>query len=93
MGQPTPFNRINNFTDPVSAVDLNAEVDAVELTLDGLTRNIALIQRDDGALANVSVHPESLTPTVLGLMSAGLVARGDWLTGPGRTRAARALRR
>ena len=81
MGQPTPFNRLNNFTDPVAAVDLNAEVDAVELTLDGLCTNIALIQRDDGALANVSVHPESLTPTVLGLMSAGLVARGDWLTG------------
>jgi hypothetical protein len=81
MGQPTPFNRLNNFTDPVSAVDLNAEVDAVELTLDGLTRNIALIQRDDGALANTSVHPESLAPVVLGLMSAGLVARGDWLTG------------
>lgn len=68
MAQPTPYVRQADFTDhstnnpevPHDGTDLDAEFNAVKTTLDQTLVNIALIQRDDGALKNGIVTQESL---------------------------------
>lgn len=95
MTAPVTYQRLKNFTqyalehtaDPYNASDHDAELNAIELTLEGVLENRALIQRDDGALANDSVHPDSLsTATLLLIESAGgagldELVRGLWTTG------------
>jgi hypothetical protein len=88
MPQPTPFDRSFSFTDweaespsavpPGTSVD--AEFDAVELTLGETLANLALIQRDDGALANGSVGLDQLASSVITLLMAagGWTLRGLW---------------
>lgn len=87
MSQPTPFNRLYNFTDfqtvnpanPLPANELDAELNAIELTTDETRANLALLQRDDGALANQLVTPESLSASTLAIISQGeYVPRGAW---------------
>lgn len=88
MAQPVPYNRLHNLTDyatdnpasPFDASKADAELNAVETTLDGLCVNIGLIQRDDGALKNESVHPDSLSPATKILMASTWLPRGLWLT-------------
>lgn len=63
MSQPTPYDRQFNFqnqqlltpADPPPGDEMDAELNAIKLTLDELLTNLALIQRDDGALRNESV--------------------------------------
>jgi hypothetical protein len=65
MAQPTPYDRLYNFNDwqtvnptkPLPATELDAELNAIELTTDQIRANLALIQRDDGKLANQAVTP------------------------------------
>lgn len=87
MSQPTPYNRLYNFTDyqtvnptkPLPATQLDAELNAIELTTDQIRANLALIQRDDGALANQAVTPDSLSAGALALISQGEYnPRGAW---------------
>ena len=87
MAQPTPYKRQYNFTDwqtvnptkPLPARELEAELNAVELTVGQIRSNLGLIQRDDGKLANQSVTPESLSAGTLALIAqAGYRPRGDW---------------
>lgn len=87
MSQPTPYNRLYNFTDyqtvnpvdPLPANELDAELNAIELTTDEIRANLAQIQRDDGALANQLVTPESLSASTLAIISQGeYVPRGAW---------------
>ena len=87
MAQPTPYKRRYNFTDwqtvnptkPLPAHELEAELNAVELTVGQIRTNLGLIQRDDGKLANQSVTPESLSAGTLALIAqAGYRPRGDW---------------
>jgi hypothetical protein len=95
MAAPVPYDRLKNFTqyalehteDPYNASDHDAELNAVQRTIAGILMNRALIQRDDGALANHSVHPDSLSTATLLLIEAagsatglaGLV-RGLWVS-------------
>lgn len=86
MGQPVPYDRLKDFTtyalahtaQPYNASDHDAEFDAVELTLDGLVVNIALIQRNDGLLANQTVHPDALSTATKALIGAGNTGQTNW---------------
>jgi hypothetical protein len=78
MPQPTPYERGHSFTDwsaqhpadPQPGADLDAEFDNIELTLDQILTNLALIQRDDGDLANSSVGLDQLDPTEISSAAA-----------------------
>lgn len=92
MPQPTPYNRLYNFTDwqtvnpskPLPATELDGELNAVKLTTDQLRANAALIQRDDGRLANQSVTPESFSAGALAIISQGQYSpRGAWASATG----------
>lgn len=89
MTQPTAYNKTTNFTahstanptTPHSGVNLDAEFANIETTLDETLVNLALIQRDDGALKNQSVHKDAFDSTALALMGGSWTPRGDWVTG------------
>ncbi|MGB1692769.1 MAG: hypothetical protein ACPHKR_01900, partial [bacterium] len=89
MAQPTPYTRSTNFNDystsnpssPHQGSSLDAEFNALKTTTDQIRSNIAVIQRDDGKLANLSVHAESLSNAVLTLIKAtsnGYGVKGAW---------------
>lgn len=90
MSQPTPYARQANYTDwsaayptaPHSGVSMDADFNAAALTLSGILANLALIQRDDGKVANASINLEQLGTGVLALFAstAGWKPRGLWLT-------------
>lgn len=88
MAQPTAYNRLIDFTDyqtahpddPFQGSYLDAELDAIETTLDGVLANLALIQRDDGALFNGCVTPDSLSTATKALIAGDWTPRGDWVT-------------
>lgn len=73
MAQPTEYVRVFDFTDfstdypttPQPGVQLDAEYDAIKETLDEILTNLALIQRDDGQLANDSVGRDQLKEEVV----------------------------
>ena len=74
MPQPTPYDKTTTFAETLDAqlkAKIDSELDAVEQTLDETLANLALIQRDDGTLANESVGTDQLT--------AELAARFDGL--------------
>lgn len=60
-------------------VDLDVEFAALKLTTDQIRANLALIQRDDTALFNGIVTPDSLSSATRALM-AGWNPRGAWVT-------------
>jgi hypothetical protein len=84
--QPPPYNRSFSFSNfqaqnptavpPGSSIDL--ELNNVKANSDGVLANLALIQRDDGALANGSVSFDQLSPA---LQTAGLAPALPWVTG------------
>src|SRR3546814_10162505 len=88
VAQPTPYTRQYDFTDhstnspttPQPGVHLDAEFNAVKLTTDQIRANLALIQRDDGKIANTSVHKDAFDAGALALIggSTGWEPRGDW---------------
>lgn len=89
MAQPTPYNRVYNFTDyqsanpddPLPGVQVDAELNNVRVTLSQTLSNLALIQRDDGRLSNQSVGKDTLDASALALISlTGFTPRGDWVT-------------
>lgn len=85
MPQPTQYNRQVSFTglaaqnpdQPYTGVDLDAEFNAVKVTLDQLRANLEIIQRDDGDLRNGIVGAEQLEASLL----TGLNAAEPWETG------------
>lgn len=85
MPQPTPYERLYSLTgyaednpaNPYNAAQHDAEFDAVQENLGGLNTNIALIQRDDGALKNGVVTPRSLSTATLSMI-ANWNVRGTW---------------
>ncbi len=87
MAQPPAYVPAYSFTDhstsqpstPQPGDKLDAEYDAIRDTTDALRANLALIQRDDGLLANGSVHVDALTPTAIAVLS-DWNPRGAWLT-------------
>lgn len=87
MAQPTAFTRQYNFNDfqtsspstPLPGVQLDNELNAAKTNLDGLNTNIAKIQRDDGLLANQSVHKNSFDVDALALIGlSGYTVSGNW---------------
>jgi hypothetical protein len=58
----------------------NAEFDELARVLAQFGVNLALIQRDDGKLANQSVHPDALSARTRVLTAGAWVPRGDWVT-------------
>ena len=89
MAQPRDYTRQFNFNDfqatspadPLPGVRVDAELNAVKLTLDDLNTNIAKIQRDDGKLGNQAVHKDSFDPGALALINVtGFSPQGDWTT-------------
>lgn len=85
MAQPPTYTRQYDFTNfqtsnpstPLPANQVDIEYNAVKQTLDAINTNLALIQRDDGALANNSVGADQLSSEI----SLGLRSVADWATG------------
>lgn len=91
MAQPTPFSRSTAFADEESSnvggrstvrtARVDAEFDAVALTLSETLANLALIQRDDGKLRDSVVELHALSSAVMALLSSyNATPRGPWLT-------------
>lgn len=84
MAQPPAYARVFSFTNwtanspqtPQPGVRLDTEYDAIGVTLAAVRTNLALIQRDDGALRNESVGPDQLSPE----LTLGLRSVSDWAT-------------
>lgn len=84
MAQPTPYTPATDFSDhtasqpdvPHDGTALDAEFNAIKLTLDEILANLALIQRDDGALANGIVTQASLAAS----LSLGVEPATTWTT-------------
>jgi hypothetical protein len=82
VSQPTPYDRQASFTtiqqefptDPLPGDDVDAELNAIKQTLDEILNNLALIQRDDGAIANDSVGLDQLS----GEVTIGFDAPEHW---------------
>ena len=89
MSQPTPYSKGFNFTNyatlnpnaPFQPMSLDTELNNIAQTLAGVLMNLALIQRDDGKIANSSIALEQLSSSVIAAMSNGWVIKGNWGTG------------
>jgi hypothetical protein len=85
MAQPPTYNRQASFQDyqaaspsaPMSGVSLDSEFNQVKITLDAFAQNLALLQRDDGALANGVVGSDQLSAG----LAIGFAAPVAWETG------------
>lgn len=85
MAQPTVYSRSYSFSDyqtasptlPLPGVHVDGELNSVQQTLGQICTNLALIQRDDGAIANASVGIDQLKSEV----TIGLNAVSDWIIG------------
>tara|TARA_B100001250_G_scaffold112004_1_gene94651 strand:+ start:354 stop:890 length:537 start_codon:yes stop_codon:yes gene_type:complete len=89
--QPTPYTPANNFADDernnaggrstVRTDRLDAELEAIEVTTDGLCANLALLQRDDGKLLDGLVEPYNLSAATRAYTQATKwTVRGLWAT-------------
>lgn len=84
MAQPTPYDPSFDFSDfsalnpdiPQPGVSLDAQFNAIKLTTDETLANLALIQRDDGLLANGIVTADSLSDELY----AGISRAIPWAT-------------
>lgn len=84
MAQPTAYTPITDYSDFEASnvsftglgVKLDIEFAALNTSLDETLANLALIQRDDGALLNGIVTAESLATG----LSVGVTAAGAWVT-------------
>jgi hypothetical protein len=85
MSQPPTYARqysflayqVSNPEDPLPGQKVDQELNAVKVTLDAILTNIALIQRDDGRLANNSVGTSQLDGA---LISLGFERPTSWAT-------------
>lgn len=91
MAQPPTYNRQASFTNlqaaapstPLPGASFDLELNTVKATLDAVLANLALIQRDDGDLANDSVGLDQLTSEV----TVGFEVPTVWVTGTDYTTA------
>lgn len=97
MSQPPAYTRTTDFAQEeslnvggrttVRADRVNAELDALGTTANALVTNIGLIQRDDGALRDGIVSPQSLsTSTIAFLGGSNFNPRGVWASAQSYTR-------
>jgi len=88
MAQPTAYNPAYDFSDyqtsnpadPLPGDKVDIELAAIKTTTDEIRTNLALIQRDDGAIANAVVTPDSFTAASLALMGGAWSPEGAWTT-------------
>ena len=84
---PTPYVRKAAFADfsteaaPTVGQNLDAEFNAVRASLSATQSRLAQVQRDDGFLANDSVHPDAISAAVRALLAATGEIKGAWATG------------
>ena len=89
MAQPRAYTRQANFTDhtteqpsdPQVGSKLDSEFDAINLTINDIRTNLAVLQRDDTKVANLAIHAEALSTAVLALIKAtsnGYGVKGAW---------------
>lgn len=67
-------------TTPLPSTQLEGELDEIKTVTDAIIDSLALIQRDDGELANASVHVDAFTTGSLALMAGSWTPKGDWAT-------------
>lgn len=85
MAQPAPYTRSYNFrnfqtanpTTPLPGDKVDIEYNNVRITLDQVLANLALIQRDDGRIANSSIGVSQLDGS---LISLGFERPTNWAT-------------
>lgn len=91
MSQPTPYTPATDFSaeeannvggrSSVRTAQLDAEFAALEITVDALCANLALIQRDDGEIRDGKVKLHTLAADVKALLTTyDCTIRGAWLT-------------
>ena len=88
MAQPTAYNPTTDFSDyqlnnagaPFNGANHDTEFNNIATTLGETLTNLALIQRDDGLLANLSVHIDALSSAVRALLLTGVDFQGAWVT-------------
>lgn len=93
MPQPTPYALSFSFTDfqasnpstPLPGYRVDAEFNAAGETLDGVLANLALIQRDDGHLANQTVGLDTISPALVAALHTIGAEVGVWATGTAYT--------
>ncbi|MGY4428479.1 hypothetical protein ACVWWO_000956 [Bradyrhizobium sp. F1.13.1] len=84
MSQPPAYTPVHSFiSDSATLANfpgqaLDVEFSNVKATTDQIRTNLALIQRDDGALANSSVTYDQLSPA---LQTNGIAPASQWVTG------------
>lgn len=81
MPQPTPYAPATDFQAELGTAHgahLNDEFAAIQLTVSETNGNLALLQRDDGRLGNLTVHPDALTAATKLLLGTKWVPRGLW---------------
>ena len=89
MPQPTRYVpsydfsdfQADNPSDPLPGDRVDLELAALRTTTDETLDNLALIQRDDGALANSIVTLDSLSAAARAIFALGGTVRGPWATG------------
>lgn len=82
MAQPTPYTPAYNFsdfqtsnpTDPLPANSVDVEFQAIATTLGEILTNLALIQADDGDLANDLVGSDQIDDDLEALLEAASLA-------------------
>lgn len=83
MSQPPNYTPTSDFSgqSAVSGTQLDAELAAIETTLDQMLANLALIQRDDTELRDLIVKAHTLSADVRAMFAAsGVNPRGAWQT-------------
>jgi hypothetical protein len=82
MPQPTAYEPSYAFIELASwpGDKLDIELGNLQTTLDEIMANLALIQRDDGMLANGSVHVDAFSTAALAFIGSGWTAKGEWVT-------------
>lgn len=86
LSQPPAFNRAFSFSNfqaanpslPTPGSQVDGELNNAQASIDGICTNLALIQRDDGALKNGAVTFDTLSSS---LQTAGLTPALPWVTG------------
>lgn len=84
MSQPPPYTPSHSFVSDSATLanfpgqSLDVEFNGLKTTTDAIRTNLALIQRDDGALANGVVGYDALSATV---QANGLGPAAPWVTG------------
>ena len=82
---PAPYTRQASFSSfatpdaPTVGPNIEAELNAVKLSMDQTQSRLAEVQRDDGGIRNGVVTPDSLSAGTLTLVG-GWVPRGAWIT-------------